>query len=38
MSREDDSDLSVVSDCGEEEYKCNGIQQAALYQPNPLLD
>ena len=26
LSREDDSDLSVVSDCPEEEYKCNLAQ------------
>ena len=26
LSREDDSDLSVVSDCPEEEYKCNIAQ------------
>jgi len=32
LSREDDSDLSVVSDCAEEEYKCDAVQQAALAQ------
>lgn len=26
LSREDDSDLSVVSDCAEEEYKCDTVQ------------
>jgi len=30
LSREDDSDLSVVSHCGEEEYKCNAVQPSAL--------
>lgn len=30
LSREDDSDLSVVSDCGEEEYKCNAVKPAAV--------
>ena len=34
LSREDDSDLSVVSDCGEEEYKCESAHPAALAQYN----
>lgn len=34
LSREDDSDLSVVSDCGEEEYKCDSAHPAALAQYN----
>ena len=32
LSREDDSDLSVMSDCDEEEYKCNTIERAAKAQ------